>query len=821
MRHLTCLALCLIGVISTMAAHAAPVLLPAVETEYQVYEPGNAQNGAGPMWCYGSTCLARLGKDVFASGIVTIPDQKPLNNVRWTLYKLGEQEAQLLQADPIGRQREPCPLGVFNDGRLVMTNDPTLTDPEAYNGPAQPQLLTFNLKQPTAPPTVSLPAWEGTPAFCEHSYRGFAVDGANNEAFYLQNVGYDTSHWAFLDGTGKWSRAGSIRAPWGAEFVKPEPIRVCYQNMALRDRAAHLMGVSDIIEWVPEWKEYKLILHEGKHWDYDFRRLYYCWTPDITKQQFSEWIKVADCDKTCGHIKNLDLWLDQQGRAHILWIEQSVWDTRVRDKFFPDEPQTYALMCGVIDQGKVVRKTRLLFAGEKQESKEIPGWGRFHSTPDGRLFVFYYVSGADAKGQPVAENRLLEMYPDGTFSKPVTVPMQHTMNSFFTATERGGSLPSNTLDLLGQANGVSGISYARIDLLSKVLARFEYAVKPVPGGSEVVLDAGPSQVADGKIASYSWQIGDKTATGPKVTHKLLHGGPLKITLTIKDAKGNTSRSTRMINLPPAPFDYGLKRWGLVLRVEAEQFTSEGGGTIHVRTDKLNSSGLSLSHADTNGHWLEWTVDVPTADKYYLTARYAVPTDSARALTIDGQPAGQFAFPATGGYGSQIADNWASCMLQSNGRPLPLPLSAGSHKLRLENQNGLGLNLDYFELVATTAPVPAAKIPGWRLCDTDGYRWLMALSGKLIPSQIKHEIGLCYTYQLGPLYPGDGVKNVPASTLRLFEDGIELGPAHTPHATIREQGKGLFAHWATGLWFAASDGSDPRTNGRKYTWQSEE
>lgn len=57
MRYFIVFVLCLAGVISTMVAHAAPALLPAVEAEYQVYEPGNAQNGAGPMWCYGSTCL--------------------------------------------------------------------------------------------------------------------------------------------------------------------------------------------------------------------------------------------------------------------------------------------------------------------------------------------------------------------------------------------------------------------------------------------------------------------------------------------------------------------------------------------------------------------------------------------------------------------------------------------------------------------------------------------------------------------------------------------------------------------------------------------
>jgi hypothetical protein len=808
------------GVIGPVNAADKPPLLPTVEVEENVYTTPPANNGAGPMWCYGSTSIARRGQDVFASGIETIPDQKPLNNVRWMVFQRGSKGWQLMQSDPTGRQREPCPLGIFEDGRLLLTTNPTLTKPEDYSGPAQPQLLIFDTRNLKAAPQVSLPQWEGEPKFSEHSYRGFTVDGRNHEALYLQNVGYDTSYYSFLDRTGQWSKCGAIKMPWGAEFEKPEAIRVCYQNMALRNRAAHIMGVSDIIEWVKEWREFKLVLHGGKSWDYDFRRLYYCWTPDLTKQGFSEWVKVADAEH-CGHISNLDMWLDPQGRAHILWLEQSIWDARVRDKFWPEEPITYALMYGIIDQGKVVRKVRLMFGGEKQESKEIPGWGRFQATPDGRLFVFYYTGGADAQGRALAENRLIELYEDGTFSPPVRVAMQHPMNSFFTATERGGSAPSATLDLLGQANGVDGISYARINLLNKVLASFDYTIKATPEGSEVSLDGSGSRAAAGKIVSYAWQIGDRQATGPMVQQKLLHGGSLPVTLTVKDAQGNTNRCTRTLQLPPAPYDFGLKQWGLVLRIEAEQFAAEGGGEpIHVRNDKLNASALSLSHSDPKGLWLQWEFDAPVADKYYLLARYAVPTNSARAVTLDGQPLGEFLFPSTGGYGSDTADNWGITAMQANGRPAALTLAAGKHTLKLENENGLGLNLDYFELRAAKAPMPAGSVPGWRAMQQDGIHWLMALSGTLSATRITPEIGFCYNYNLGPLYPGDGVKDVPPSTLRLFEDGKELAPAHVVHVDIREKGQGRFSHWITALYLSASDNSDPRTNGRKYTWQIE-
>jgi len=47
----------------------------------------------------------------------------------------------------------------------------------------------------------------------------------------------------------------------------------------------------------------------------------------------------------------------------------------------------------------------------------------------------------------------------------VTVPLKHPMTSYFTATVRGGSAPSTTLDLLGTRAGSSTtMSYARIRL---------------------------------------------------------------------------------------------------------------------------------------------------------------------------------------------------------------------------------------------------------------------------------------------------------------------------------------------------------------------
>ena len=65
---------------------------------------------------------------------------------------------------------------------------------------------------------------------------------------------------------------------------------------------------------------------------------------------------------------------------------------------------------------------------------------------------------------------------------------------------------------------------------------------------------------------------------------------------------------------------------------------------------------------------------------------------------------------------------------------------------------------------------------------------------------------------------DSASQPQASRLQLREDGRLLGPAHAEHDQIRRLGGGRYSHWSdpTVVYFAASDGSDPRSNGRRYT-----
>lgn len=81
----------------------------------------------------------------------------------------------------------------------------------------------------------------------------------------------------------------------------------------------------------------------------------------------------------------------------------------------------------------------------------------------------------------------------------------------------------------------------------------------------------------------------------------------------------------------------------------------------------------------------------------------------------------------------------------------------------------------------------------------------------------HVAGHSWSTTVPPdLFPGSDSEIDPsASCLALSEDGAELGPPHTAHQIIEQDGRGQYSHWKNELRFAASDNSDPNYNGRVY------
>ncbi len=432
-------------------------LKPVVELEENVYQYEPADNGAGPLWCNGSTCLVVAGAEVFASGLETLPGIKPLNNCRWTLHRRSAKGWELIAADENGRTREPAPLASFRDGAIFLSANPTLAAVNVYSGPARPEILQFDAAHIENGFQTILPRWDGEPQFTEHSYRSFVADGANRELLLLQNIGYTHAEWTFRDSSGTWAAQGKLHWPAADERDPRHPLRLCYPDVALHNHAVHFCGVGDIVEPNPDWRAFKKQL-TGQEWDYVFRRLFYCWAPDIRNGKFEQWVELANFEKTAGAVSAGDLWVAHDGAAHLVWTQRRI-DDRLRQRFFPGEKQRTSIEYAVVQKGKVIAQRTLATADDGRGSL---GRARFHATPDHRLWVFYYSN--QIPGGAGAENKMIEVFPRA--DRPaLTVPLKHPMSDFFTATTRAGSAPSRTLHLLGQrVNQPRTISYARIRL---------------------------------------------------------------------------------------------------------------------------------------------------------------------------------------------------------------------------------------------------------------------------------------------------------------------------------------------------------------------
>lgn len=96
--------------------------------------------------------------------------------------------------------------------------------------------------------------------------------------------------------------------------------------------------------------------------------------------------------------------------------------------------------------------------------------------------------------------------------------------------------------------------------------------------------------------------------------------------------------------------------------------------------------------------------------------------------------------------------------------------------------------------------------------------LAGLGVRIESRAIRHQVGCAYIVA-GPFgEPGDDGEAPRRSSLTLFENGAPLGPAHSGHHLVREQGLGHYSHWGDSLVFSTSDNTDPRANGRVYTWR---
>ena len=86
----------------------------------------------------------------------------------------------------------------------------------------------------------------------------------------------------------------------------------------------------------------------------------------------------------------------------------------------------------------------------------------------------------------------------------------------------------------------------------------------------------------------------------------------------------------------------------------------------------------------------------------------------------------------------------------------------------------------------------------------------------VPLDLASEAGgRAWAHPLPATTLGDSLDNPIRSPLALFEDEILLGPPHTAHDLIREEGGGAYSHWGDTLYFSTTDGDGPKGERTSY------
>lgn len=421
-----------------------------VEIEEIVTSFTSADNGAGPLWCYGSTVIARRAGEVYLSVIETGKDVPPLCNTRWQLWHRSSEGWRIVQSEKGYRQREPCPIALFQRGPVFLSVNPSIEPVGTKYGRCEPLVLEFDPVNLSGDATTHSPVWAEGTYFTDHSYRGFAADGASGELLLLNiNARTSAQFVSYRDSQGKWHAKGRI------EF----PIRSCYPQVALRDGSAHVMAIGDIVEPVEEWRKLKFEKLQ-REWDYVFRRLFYTYSHNIRTSDFCTPVEIDTVEETGGHIQNLDLYIDETGAAHLLYLKRPHQYAFIRDKYFPGQAMTAQLEYVVVRDGKTVSRQTLAETPEGSAGFE-PSFGRFHITSAGDLYVIAAGTGTE-KGRRAFANYLGRIGAPERRPEFERIDLRHPFHSFFTNTPRGGSKPSHILDVFGIADDGPNLRYARI-----------------------------------------------------------------------------------------------------------------------------------------------------------------------------------------------------------------------------------------------------------------------------------------------------------------------------------------------------------------------
>ena len=445
------------------------VLLPVVALEVQVNREEaidlsipRFNNGAFPGWNAGSPMIVRKGENVWFSLSRPIEGEQPYVNTFWQVFKRQPSGWMVVKGERQPTEREPCPLVLVDGDTLAIFVNPK-TSFRAYREQnkanlwnSHPHLKAFGIDAEQSAGKILDPVFSQDGRFREHTYRGIATYPQTGEVFLVvQDPDSELYHPSYRDIKGAWH-------PFDAFIF---PIRSLYPNLFVHNGAAHILAISDIKEPVKAWRDAKFE-EFNRHWDYAFRDIYYTWTPDATGGQFETPLLIDSVADRPGFAMNLDLLVDDDGTAHILYVMRRFQYEFLRDQFFPDEPLSVKIGYARIKEGEVLDRKILVQAiqGEAGGSrlKDLK-WGRLHRLEDGGLVVIYSCEMSDG-----AAMRLMELEEEGKPGDALTLTLKHPMGShFFTNTQRGGSAPSNKIDLLELSYGQEyhSVRYAEIEVI--------------------------------------------------------------------------------------------------------------------------------------------------------------------------------------------------------------------------------------------------------------------------------------------------------------------------------------------------------------------
>jgi hypothetical protein len=118
----------------------------------------------------------------------------------------------------------------------------------------------------------------------------------------------------------------------------------------------------------------------------------------------------------------------------------------------------------VVKGGKVISRKTLAQTPQGSNGLE-PSYGRFHISSDDTLWVIAAGTHTD-RAERTFGNYIGRIQPGPSRPKFVRIDLKHPFRTFFTNTVRGGSEPSDIIEIFGIADDNPNLRYAGIHLKS-------------------------------------------------------------------------------------------------------------------------------------------------------------------------------------------------------------------------------------------------------------------------------------------------------------------------------------------------------------------